>query len=141
MKNVKLVVFLSLIITITSCKKTHIVTQADLMGKWTETQPYVNSRAPANSPIYNLPYILLFDSNNIVIETSPFQDTATYTLMTNNNLRLDCSIPESPSCYGFGSGTYAINGDANSLSVLKFSYSGSGSGQQTPINLNLIKTR
>jgi hypothetical protein len=121
MRNLKIFNAFILILTFVSCKKTtYTFTQADLIGTWTEVKPYITSNDPTTASYYNQPYILQFDSNNTVIETSPYQDTATYSLMSNNKLRLDCSIPEGPSCIGLGSSIYSISGDENDLTINVF---------------------
>ena len=141
MKYPKILIASILIMFTWSCKKSvYTFTQADLIGTWIEVKPYITSNDPPTVSYYNQPYILLFDSNNVVVETSPYQDTATYSLQSNNKLRLDCSIPEGRGCIGLGSSTYSISGDANDLTIHVFLSGGSFSGPPPTYDLHLKKS-
>jgi hypothetical protein len=114
MKYLKLIITLTILITIASCKKAYVFTQADLVGTWTETQPYLFN---------NGHYILQFNANDTVIRygfSSGFgADTPVvlYKLFNNNSLQMDQSVAGQ----GYtGNMTYQINGDANNLTIVNF---------------------
>jgi len=130
MKYFQILIAIILIIAFSSCKKNYIFTKADLIGTWTQTQPY-----PGNFG----PYILRFDSNNIVYETSPYLDSGNYTLSNNNVLAMDCGIEEGPTCSGLGPITYNISGDATDLTFEDFFSSPSTSGATISYNIHLKK--
>ncbi len=132
MKCPTILVLIILNVTFAGCKKKSIViTESDLLGKWTETQPYLSTTGP---------YTLQFDSNNKVTETSPYSVTGSYLLLGNNNLQLDCSIPEGPSCVGFRPDTFQITGEASSLTIQQFLPGFSLGTSPPPVyNLHLVK--
>ena len=102
-----------LISSICSCKKNHIVTQADLIGKWNEAQPCkssfgcygfqfnVDSTFIRNSPTVDSGFFYISNSSiQLYRKGYPVlsQNLFTVTVNTANNINIKNFIP----CYGCG---------------------------------------
>jgi len=134
MKYLKISTAILLIVASFSCKKPYVFNPKDLIGTWTQTQPY-----PPGS-MGNQTYIFQFTSDSVFV-SSPYSTRGAYSLVNNNNtISVDCNISEGPSCAGLGSDTYDIATGPNMLTIKSFFGYGSLSGPPPVYNLYMIKT-
>ena len=106
MKQLAILIIL-LTLGFASCKKNDI-TQAELIGTWTEIQPCIDSP---------LCFTVQFANNGQFYLSAPFIDTGTYSV-ANNSIRLDNSIIAGPGATG--NSTYQIILKGNDLTIEKF---------------------
>ena len=126
MKYLQILITIILIVSFASCKKVYQYTQADLIGIWTEQQPYIFN---------NGHFVLQFNANDTVVEIEPDTSVTQYKLMGNNTIQLNNCLP-----YGYGStgsASYQISGDANDITVINFVERFNST--PTWLNLNLKK--
>ncbi len=118
----------ALLIVFSSCKKNYI-NQGQLVGLWTEIKPCVRDS--------NHCYTLQFTSNNKIYVSTPFIDTANYSL-NNNNIQIDESVNCGPGT--MGSGIYQVSISDSDLSIIKFYVPCIlFGGTPPPVNLHLKK--
>jgi hypothetical protein len=135
MKYFKLLVGVILLVVFSSsCKKAYVFNPKDLIGIWTQTQPY-----PPGS-MGNQTYIFQFTSDS-VFTTSPFSTRGAYSLGSDNkSITMDCVVTYGPTCTGsFGPAAYGIVTGPNTLTFNNFFTYGSLSGPPPAYNLYMKK--
>ncbi len=130
MKYFKLLVGVILLVVFSSCKKAYVFSQSDLIGTWIEISPY--------PPIDTSTHSFRFTADS-VFGITPYLTRGPYTLVNSHTIRIDCSIPEGPSCAGLGTYSFQIDGSPNSLVFYNFFGGLSQSGPPPSWNLYMKK--